>query len=364
MLDGNTVVLALPSLSDTMSDVVSKTATALSVLATGLTPKIVPGQLNVNTALSMNGNALTNVGSTQLVDGNQPSAAGSMYFHLGEFYLVDSTGVVQVTSNGVLNVAGQVGIVGDYGGSNPARVSYDNTSKQYRFTQSTGVWADIVARSLILNGAGGGTATVSVDASVSSGLNVAIKSLGNGTNTSVLVYKGSTSTLEDSINNTDTKIINGPIAAGGNIVAAGTVTATGYKYSTVIGGAIPFTGGAGSSVNPTAFGVPASSVGWNWISGLIPVRSGERLKQINTRYSVKAAGTYIVSVLRVLAGGSTSAVETWNDSVAGPNHVDQHIMSSPYTALIDDRLHVKVQAPGGVGATDLIDQSYAGWDLP
>src|ERR1041384_2355978 len=177
-MPGQSLNLSLPSLSDTMATIVSKTATALSAIQTDLTPKITPPALNINASLSVAGNALTNIGSLQMVDGNQPTNPGSLYYHNGEFFLVDTTGTIQVTTNGVLNVAGVVGIIGDYGGSNPARVIFNDTAGEFRFQedQAGPIWADVVCDDLVLEGASG-TVRFNVDAAISGGKTINIKSL-------------------------------------------------------------------------------------------------------------------------------------------------------------------------------------------
>lgn len=138
-MPGTNLNLDLPSLSDTMATIVSKLVIALTVVEDDLAPKILPSEIDINAALVMNGNALMGAGSLQLVGGNAPSAAGSIYYSGGEFYAIDSAGVVQLTLNGSLNITAAHGIVGDYGQpGNSASVNYNNTSGEYRFYSGTG----------------------------------------------------------------------------------------------------------------------------------------------------------------------------------------------------------------------------------
>src|ERR1700691_5275926 len=95
---GTPLSLVLPSLSDTMANVVAKTATALAAIQTYVEDQATPAALNVNGNLSFGGNAATDVGYVGLVAGQQPTAPGSVYYYSGEFYLVDSTGTIRLNS--------------------------------------------------------------------------------------------------------------------------------------------------------------------------------------------------------------------------------------------------------------------------
>lgn len=152
---GTNLNLDLPSGSDSMAVIVAKLVAALSLVQDSIADDVTPSGMNINGALDLNGNALTEASSILLASGTAPTPAGSLYYHSGEFYAIDATGTIQLTSLGQLNAAGIGGIVGDYGGVNPARVSYDNASGQYRFTRSAGVWADGVFQNVILESTAG-----------------------------------------------------------------------------------------------------------------------------------------------------------------------------------------------------------------
>lgn len=159
---GTPLNLNLPLTSDTMVGVVTKTAAALSALADSIADQATPSAIDINTALEFGGNWALNTGGVVLVDGNSPSAPGSLYYHNGEFFLVDSTGAIQVTNTGTLNVASLGTIGGDYGGSNPALESYVASANEYRFYEnsSTNTWAGLSALSLKLNPSPSGAMTL------------------------------------------------------------------------------------------------------------------------------------------------------------------------------------------------------------
>lgn len=197
-MPGQPLNLDLPSLADPFAEILAKLLIALAAIEDDLEGLIVPSEININASLSLEGNALTDAGSLQLLAGNVPTAAGAIWYADGEFYMRDASGVIQITSNGSLNVASIGTIVGDYGGVNPARVSYDNASGEYRFTEETGVWADLVADDLILNSATG-SVRFGVDDAITTARQFIIKDL-PASGVSCLVYDASTSTVESSEN--------------------------------------------------------------------------------------------------------------------------------------------------------------------
>ena len=223
---GTNLNLDLPSLSDTYAQALAKTAAGLSAIQDSLADRATPAALNINAPLDFGGNAITNCTSVQLASGNTPNVAGSLFYLNGEFYAVDATGVVQITANGQLNAASIGGIGGDYGGINPAAVTFDEASSQYRFYEDggAGTWADVVARSIILEGTNGDV-QIQVDDAINTSRILSIKSL-PGSGVKLLVYNAATSTLEDaSVTNPDA------LSVAGDVTATGTVTADKLKFS-------------------------------------------------------------------------------------------------------------------------------------
>src|SRR5690349_12466118 len=117
--------LDLPALSDTMAQMVAKTRQALADLADSIADKATPAAININSALSFQGNQATNVASVTLVDGGFATGEGSIYYHNGSFYAVDGSAAVKLTDSGNINITATGAIGGDYGGGNPATVTFD-----------------------------------------------------------------------------------------------------------------------------------------------------------------------------------------------------------------------------------------------
>ncbi len=194
---GSDLALDLPLLSDTLAQMVTKTSVALSAIEVSIADQATQAAINITDALTINGHWLTNVGGAVMVDGNNPTAPGSVYYHANEFYMIDATGTIKVTLNGALNVAGFGGIGGDYGGANPALVSYDTASGQYRFYTNGGTHAfgDLSARALLLTN-GTQTTKFAVDATAT---NQTLK-IGTFTATGAVIWDGTKLATGNTIN--------------------------------------------------------------------------------------------------------------------------------------------------------------------
>lgn len=296
-----------------MADVVSKLVTAISAIEDDLTDKVVPAEININGSLSMNGATLTNTGAVQFVSGNDPTAAGSVYYSAGEFYAIDSTGVVQLTANGALNFAAAGAIVGDYGGVNPAKVTYNDAAGEYRFTEDTGVWADLVADDLVLKSASG-SVRFGVTNDITTDRSFFIKSL-PASGISILTYDASDSSVSagsvsavDALAITTLTLTNPEKHSDYEEIIS---VADGYVYAT--GGAtftVDYTGGAGSGTFG-AYRLQKTSAGGTvtWIGKLRrPV--GEWLKNIKLTLpatsSVRIDGLFYGSTTNTGGSGITS----------------------------------------------------------
>ncbi len=151
-MPGVALNLVLPTLADTFSDIVAQLVTAVEAIEADLEPRITAGELNIDTELSVGGAPVTNVGGLRLT-GGETAVAGSVYIDDDdEFHLVTTAGDIQLTLNGGINVTALGSIGGDYGGVNPAAVTYDDASGEYRFTEDTGDWAILAAESIRLHG--------------------------------------------------------------------------------------------------------------------------------------------------------------------------------------------------------------------
>lgn len=108
--------------------------------SSGLGKQITPAGININQTFQMSSNQISEIASLALDNlASQPASANLVYEYAGELYFNDANAnQVQLTSGGTINVASIGTISGDYGGSNPANVSFSNLTQTYLFTKSPG----------------------------------------------------------------------------------------------------------------------------------------------------------------------------------------------------------------------------------
>lgn len=341
--------LDLPSLGDTFASILAKWNVAFSAIEDDLAAKVVPAEISINAALSMGGNYLTNTGAVTFLPGNAPTTAGSLYYKSGEFFVRNSTGELQVTSGVGLNTASVGAIVGDYGGGNPARVSYDDISGEYRFTEDTGVRADVDVDDVILHSASG-SVRLGVDNNISTSRQLIYKSLPSS-GVSLLVYNSSTSTVEDhntvitntvslstvtaatDIKHTFDRSARMPIQSGQQ--TGGTIAFDGVLYTT--------SGGAGTWRDTMRFGV------------------GDRLKSIRVTLNKTTGGTATVDVYKVShTGVLPSVTQSFTTAASGVTTLVCTI-SVPTALALDEDYHVVISLPA---SGDSIRGVTKLWDHP
>lgn len=112
----------------------------------------------------------------------------------GNVYWVDASGAVQITAGANLNAAGIGGIVGDYGGSDPARVSFVGASERYDFwdDQAGGGYAMTRARTYeAVDEATGRTVSIRPDTSIAASYNFLLPDNDPAAGVSVLTINSS-----------------------------------------------------------------------------------------------------------------------------------------------------------------------------
>lgn len=116
--------------------------TALTTLITSVETAVTPQGMNINSYLEFNGEEARELGATGF-DNKTSAFSGSanirkVYVRDGELYFNDgSANEVKLTSGGSLNASAIAGIGGDYGGSNPASVTFTDSTNTYAFLDNT-----------------------------------------------------------------------------------------------------------------------------------------------------------------------------------------------------------------------------------
>lgn len=116
--------------------------------ASGSGNRITPAGLNINSDLTFGNNYAIAMKAVrfQNLGANLAGASevGQIYEVSGNLVFNNGSGVaVQITNGSGLNLASVGTIAGDYGGSNPASVSFSDTTATYSFTQDPGVTASM-----------------------------------------------------------------------------------------------------------------------------------------------------------------------------------------------------------------------------
>lgn len=294
---GTDLNLVLPTLGDSYSDAIAKIAIALSSVEDSLGDKATPAVLNINEALNLQGNALTNISSLILAAGNLTNLAGSIFYYNGEFYAVDATGTVQLTANGALNAT--PGSITNL--VSPAAVTWDSASQEFRFTtNNTPTYADLVCDDVVLKGATG-SVRLDVHSAIATSRSMIVKSLPT-TGCSFLVYKATDSTVEDSAVNTDAKTVAGDVTFAADI-----------KHSSVRNLNVSLNPAA-SSTNVTlgVHGLTVASAGvWGWTGPSLALKAGDRITKIGVRISTASSQNITMRLYKTTDYGVATVIHTY-----------------------------------------------------
>lgn len=229
-MPGINLNLPIPSLSDTQTVVVTKVAQALTAINTDLADPVLASEISITSGLNFGGNPALNVGYIAF-GGGTPGAVipGTIFYNNGNWFLVDGTTTIQITSAGALNLVLNGGIGGDYAAVS-ALLSYDNAGTRYRFFGAGGTTlVDLDSRKLALNGTNA-IVTFGVDNALLANKTINIKSL-PAANVGLLAYDaaanalvdGSTVAITASPTFTNAVTFNGNITVNGNIQANGQI---------------------------------------------------------------------------------------------------------------------------------------------
>lgn len=345
---GSNLSVTLPTTEDTFVDIVAKLSAAIELLAEVLEAPIDSGSLDITTALTLNGAPIINVGGLRLVGGlsTQP---GTMYIDSsGELHVVTTVGDIQITSNGDLNVAALGTIGGDYGGGNPATVTFDDTSGEYRFQEDTNDWATIVAETFIakVNG-GAGSISFGALSSITTARDFKIKSL-PASGVSGLAYEASSGGVVDANQTRETlthKFTNIDITGE---IFRGEQTQVIPFGPAQLGGATsllaqdPTFGGSGAAV---AWVLPASNNVVQGIKHSLPV--GTRIKSVYIQGTSGVAASSIQLWKQNYDSGTNVAV-----TLTGGFHTVGYVniaINTPFELAANEQLIIKVAA----GAADI-----------
>lgn len=163
---GDSFTLPIPSVGDSGTGYAVKVNAILTELIARVSADV-PFSALSGTTLDMDNVPVVDaryVGLYEQVSSPGASPVGRLENYQGNLYWVNTSGAVRITLGATLDfsVAGSIG--GDYGGANPALVTFDDAAERYEFydNSTTNTWAFIRARGLDIANDTAGTEYVQV----------------------------------------------------------------------------------------------------------------------------------------------------------------------------------------------------------
>jgi hypothetical protein len=293
-MPGSDLDLDLPAQGEAFTSVLAKLKAAITAIQADLEPRIGAGALDIDTEVSMNGAPLTNVGGVRLSGGGS-SVVGTLYMD-EELHAVTSAGDVQITSNGTLAITALGVIGGDYGGSNPAEVTYHDSAGEYWFKQDSSTWADVFARDFLLNGTLG-TVRLSVDASLAGDHELSFKTFPD--DNGVLIFKPADNTYNDNdtLRADNFRAVDVDISGvlkRGDYTKSGILSYTGDIIT--VTGTPTFVAGWNAGLSTATHYIDMGVNGDAFLPVHIPMAGNERLKSLTIYYATNGNANTAMAV--------------------------------------------------------------------
>jgi len=322
-MPGSDIDIGDLTFTGTFVDWAAAIVAAIEAIVEDIEPRIDSGALDITSALSFGGAPAINVGGVRLV-GGVSSVVGTLYMDEdNELHIVTDEADVRLTNAGAIDVAALGTIGGDYGGVNPATVTYVDLSGEYRFLEDTGIWATLVAGDLLLQG-DNGTVRIGVDDAISGDKTFNVKSL-PASGVGGLAYE----------------------AASGGVVDATVTRETGTHLFTAINcsGDITLSGSATLKHGDQYFGQTAD--------GGVLVGGGAWVGSVSSNVSfhqLGSAGTVLIPIGRMLkAGDRLKSIRIRGDSTQNPTFT----IYSKQGAVVTARAHSATNTIASNGETTL-----------
>jgi hypothetical protein len=242
MAIGSAKSFTVPTVSVTAGPTyATQVSAALQEIKDDLEADINSASITIDANLDWNGYEVGEVGALELEDKSAafsgPTNVLKAYSRSGEFYWNDGAGnQVQVTSNGSLNAAALGGINGDYGGGNPASVSFDDANSVFVFTQDPGVSAKIDVGSILIRDevASAYAITIESPAALAAAYSLILPAaLPAATGILLVTTAGTVGTLSTTLTPALTSLTTtGTLGVGTNATVGGTLAVTGASTFT------------------------------------------------------------------------------------------------------------------------------------
>lgn len=277
------------------------------------------------------------------------SPVGRLERYNNNLYWVGLSGAVQITSGNLLAASGIGGIGGDYGGANPALVSFVDAANRYDFWDDfVGVtYAYLRGRGLSIANAAAGTNYALINYGGAGSYTLTLPATLPAANRSVLTVSNA-GQLED---NDGTATITNDIVLGGTTK----IQQGDRRVHFGPGNFYPSSGvwveGVGSVQSTTA------GTAYFYLEGL---EQNWRLKSAKVRVIKQGVGTTTVSLLRLVDGAVGTTIATGTDAVAGTKFITV-TAGTPYTTATGDVFVLQVTSGNNNDVVYGIEVTY---DVP
>lgn len=280
--------------------------TALTTIITSIETAVTPQGLNIDSDLEFNGEEALELGAAGFE--NKSSAfSGStnirkIYVRDGELYFNDqNANEVKLTSGGSLNAAALAGIGGDYGGADPASLTFTASTSTYTFLESAALRAMIDVGQILLRETG--TSGYAVKLTNPTGM------VADTTRTFAAALPASTSLVTCSSAGAeaftrDPSVDTLTVAAAKPKHGELTALVPAASYQVVTGTITVAATGTVSATGASSLLIP------------IPMNVGDRLKSVSLRCNDGSAAALTLTVY-VAASGGASSLGTTDSSGAG-----------------------------------------------
>lgn len=289
-----------------------------------------------NSNVSLGSYALTNVLYMHLQSGSLKNFPGYLQNVDGNLTWVHPDGAIQLTVGDAINVASTGVIDGDYGGADPARVTYVDATSIYEFTTDPGVYADIKVDEVILD-SGSGTTKL---ASSSSGADTwTFPDLPAST---LLLQVSAAGVIDASNDVAEPVTFSGAVALdAGATLAAGQTLKHGDRMQRIGLNELIFSSGAGSLVY--VLGGFLATGGSCVYEFSLPVEIGTRVTSIRIRVNkADTSSTSLIFKKRTDSGAvltidseasTTSGFQTITMALASPEIINDDITKRWYCSV-------------------------------
>lgn len=299
--------------TDSDVDAATKLVNALNTIIGAVEGQVPISALDWNAGKSAGNNYISQVKYLGLQAQSTSGVLGVIENRSGDLYWTNAAGDVQLTTGASLNAAGIGGIVGDYGGGNPAKVTFVDASNLYEFTTDPGVYADIKATRYIITGSGSGT-TILDSAATAAGQVWTLPALP----ASQLVLQVDAAGTVVATNTIPVAVtLSGGIAnnvslSAGATVAAGQTIRHGDKKERVSHEQFVQISGTGT-VGPTDYTFTATGD----VALVLPLEVGTRLKGVTVRINKSTASATGISVYKKDDAGAATLLQAGSTTTTG-----------------------------------------------